>query len=62
MLMMDRPIVVSYKVGLGEVIWWGANTPLTNAAIAKSGNMALLLNSLGKPGEVRVFWDEYFHG
>jgi hypothetical protein len=57
-----RPIVVSYKVGQGEVIWWGANTPLTNAAIAKSGNMALLLNSLGEPGEVRVFWDEYFHG
>ena len=57
-----RPIVVSYKVGRGEVIWWGANTPLTNAAIARSGNMALLLNSLGEPGEVRVLWDEYFHG
>lgn len=58
----DRPIVVSYKAGLGEVIWWGASTPLTNAAIAKSGNMALLLNSLGQAGEVRVYWDEYFHG
>ena len=57
-----RPIVVSYKVGQGEVIWWGANTPLTNAAISKSGNMALLLNSLGEPGELHVFWDEYFHG
>jgi len=58
----DRPIVVSYKAGLGEVIWWGASTPLTNAAIAKSGNMALLLNSLGQPDEVQVYWDEYFHG
>lgn len=57
-----RPIVVSYKIGKGEVIWWGANTPLTNAAIAKSGNMALLLNSLGKAGEVHLLWDEYFHG
>jgi hypothetical protein len=57
-----RPIVVSYKVGQGEVIWWGANTPLTNGAIGKSGNMALFLNSLGGPGEVQVFWDEYFHG
>ena len=56
-----RPIVVSYKVGRGEVIWWGANTPLTNAAIAKSGNLALLLNSLGEAGEVHVLWDEYFH-
>jgi Domain of unknown function (DUF4350) len=58
----DRPIVVSYKAGLGEVIWWGASTPLTNAAIAKSGNMALLLNSLGVPGEAEIYWDEYFHG
>jgi hypothetical protein len=61
-----RPIVVSYKVGLGEVIWWGSSTPLTNALIAKSGNMALLLNSLGlnesNHDQVRIFWDEYFHG
>jgi hypothetical protein len=58
----DRPIVVSYKAGLGEVIWWGASTPLTNAYIAQSGNMALLLNSLGQPGDVQIYWDEYFHG
>ncbi len=58
----DRPIVVSYKFGNGEVIWWGASTPLTNAAISKSGNLALLLNSLGQPGDVHIFWDEYFHG
>ena len=57
-----RPIVVSYKVGKGEVIWWGASTPLTNAAIGKSGNLALLLNSLGQPNDVQVYWDEYFHG
>ena len=60
-----RPIVVSYQVGHGEVIWWGANTPLTNAGIAKSGNMALLLNSLGgadnQAGAVHILWDEYFH-
>jgi Domain of unknown function (DUF4350) len=57
-----RPIVVSYKVGHGEVIWWAASTPLTNAAIANSGNMALLLNSLGRPGDASILWDEYFHG
>jgi hypothetical protein len=56
-----RPIVVSYQVGKGEVIWWAASTPLSNAAIAKSGNLALLLNSLGQPGEVHIYWDEYFH-
>jgi hypothetical protein len=58
----NRPILVSYKVGNGEVIWWAASTPLTNAAITKSGNLALLLNSLGSATDVQVFWDEYFHG
>jgi hypothetical protein len=58
----NRPVVVSYKVGNGQVIWWAASTPLTNAAINKSGNLALLLNSLGQPNDVQVFWDEYFHG
>jgi Domain of unknown function (DUF4350) len=58
----ERPIVVSYKVGKGEVIWWGASTPLSNAAINQDGNLELLLNSLGNPGDIRVLWDEYFHG
>jgi hypothetical protein len=57
-----RPIVVSYKLGKGEVVWWGASTPLTNAAITRNGNLALLLNSLGQQNEVHVYWDEYFHG
>src|SRR5260370_24918806 len=58
----DRPIVVSYKVGQGQVIWWGSSIPMSNAGIEKSGNLALLLNSVGDPREVHVFWDEYFHG
>jgi Domain of unknown function (DUF4350) len=57
-----RPIVVSYKLGQGEVIWWGANTPLTNAAIGKAGNLALLLNALGPQNQAHIYWDEYFHG
>ena len=57
-----RPIVVSYRVEKGEVIWWGGSTPLTNAAIGASGNLALLLNSLGDANDVHVYWDEYFHG
>lgn len=56
-----RPIVVSYRVGKGEVIWWGGSTPLTNAAITRAGNLALLLNSLGGK-DVRVMWDEHYHG
>jgi len=58
----DRPIVVSYKVGKGEVVWWAASTPLSNGAIGDSGNLALLLNSLGDIENTQVFWDEYFHG
>jgi len=54
-------IVVSYKVGEGDVVWWGANTPLTNAGISQSGNLGLLLNSLGASKETRILWDEYFH-
>jgi hypothetical protein len=55
-------VVISYKVGKGEVIWWGATTPLINSGISKAGNLDLLLNSLGSPHNTRVLWDEYFHG
>jgi hypothetical protein len=57
----ERPIVVSYSIGHGEVIWWASSTPLTNAIISKSGNMALLLNSIGDANDVHILWDEYFH-
>jgi hypothetical protein len=57
-----RPIVVSYEVGKGQVIWWAASTPLNNGGIAKSGNMELLLNSIGPVDDNLVLWDEYFHG
>lgn len=58
----DRPIVVSYKFGKGEVIWWASATPLSNAGITAAGNLALLLNSLGDNKGVQILWDEYFHG
>jgi hypothetical protein len=56
-----RPIVVSYQVGKGQVIWWAASTPLSNGGIAHSGNMELLLNSIGPVDGNHVLWDEYFH-
>jgi hypothetical protein len=55
-----RPLVVSYKVGKGQVIWWASSIPLTNAGISASGNLALLLNSLGDR-HTHIYWDEYFH-
>jgi len=57
----DRPVVVSYKIGKGEVIWWAAPTPLTNAGIVASGNLSLFLASVGEDPETHVLWDEYFH-
>lgn len=56
-----RPVVVSFRLGQGQVIWWAASRPLSNAGISRSGNLSLLLNSLGSPQENRVLWDEYFH-
>ena len=55
-------VVVTYGYGNGQVIWWAAPTPLTNAGINQSGNLNLLLNCLGPPARTRVLWDEYYHG
>jgi hypothetical protein len=57
---VDGPVVISYRYGEGEVIWWSASEPLTNAGITESGNLDLLLNSIGDRG-TKVYWDEYFH-
>ena len=56
-----KGIVVSYKVGKGEVIWWASSGCLNNAGIREAGNLDLLLNSLGASKDVRILWDEYLH-
>jgi len=58
----EDAVVVSYRVGKGDVIWWAASTPLTNAGIREAGNMEFFLNSVGDPTQRRIYWDEYFHG
>jgi hypothetical protein len=58
----ETAAVITYAVGKGQVIWWGAATPITNAGIRQSGNLALFLNSVGPADGMRVLWDEYFHG
>ena len=55
-----KGIVVSYKVGKGEVIWWAGSGCLMNSGIRDDGNLDLLLNSIGPRG-TRVLWDEYLH-
>jgi hypothetical protein len=56
----DKPVVVSYQMGQGRVIWWASALPLTNAGIRDRGNLDLLLNSIGD--NRTVLWDEYYHG
>ena len=51
-------VVVSYSVGRGQAIWWADSLPLENAGITRSGNLALLLSSVGEPGSAHIVWDE----
>lgn len=57
----DEMVVVKYPYGRGEVLWWAAATPLTNAGLKEPGNLEFFLASLG---EMRspILWDEYVHG
>jgi hypothetical protein len=61
------PVVVSWRIGEGRILWWAAATPLTNSGISREGNLNLFLNAMNSrvPGEqsaVQIYWDEYFHG
>ena len=62
--LQDEPVVVVSQVGKGEVLWWSAATPLTNAGISQVDNLRLFLNAVSDAdGTPRtVYWDEYFHG
>jgi hypothetical protein len=53
-------VVVSYRLGKGEIIWWASALPLTNAGITEAHNLDLLVNSIGDAGH--ILWDEYFFG
>ncbi len=55
----EKPVVVSYALGRGRVIWWASALPLTNVGIRDRNNLDLLLNSLGDSR--RILWDEYYH-
>jgi Domain of unknown function (DUF4350) len=57
----ERTLVVKYPYGRGEVLWWAAATPLTNAGLKEPGNLEFFLACLGgaKGG---ILWDEYIHG
>ena len=58
----EKPVVVEYTVGQGEVLWLAASTPLTNAGVQEPGNMEFLLAAVGSPDRNEILWDEYVHG
>jgi hypothetical protein len=57
----DEAVVVKYPYGRGEVLWWAAATPLTNAGLKEPGNLEFLLASVGN-SKAPILWDEYIHG
>ena len=64
----EEPVVVTWRLEKGRILWWAAPTPLTNSGISREGNLAFFLGCIqtvrpaANPGETTVLWDEYFHG
>ncbi len=61
------PVIVSWQLGEGELLWWAGPGPLTNSGITREGNLNLLLNAVSNPRSEQgrqpaIYWDEYFHG
>jgi hypothetical protein len=54
-------VVVSYRYGAGEAIWWSSPMPITNRGLKEDASLKLVLASVGGPDR-RVLFDEYFHG
>jgi hypothetical protein len=55
-------VVTRFTVGRGEVLWWAAATPLTNAGLREPGNLEFVLACLGRPEDGPILFDEYLHG
>lgn len=58
----EKELVVKYGFGSGDVIWWAAATPLSNAGLQEPGNLEFFLACAGVSDNRRILWDEYFHG
>jgi Domain of unknown function (DUF4350) len=64
----QEPVVVTWRLEKGRILWWAAPTPITNSGISRGGNLPFFLGCIravrpsASPGETTVLWDEYFHG
>jgi hypothetical protein len=54
-------VVVSYRYGAGEAIWWSSPMPVTNLGLKEDASLKLVLASVGG-ADRRILFDEYFHG
>jgi len=54
-------VVVRYKVGESEAVWWSSPLPMTNRGLKEDASLKLLLASIGAPGRTILF-DESLHG
>jgi len=60
-----KPVVVTWSVGDGLIIWWAGSTPLSNAGITREDNFTFFLNTVTSSEQdepYRIYWDEYYHG
>lgn len=58
----DSIVVAHLRRSKGDIYWWASPTPITNAGIGRVDNLRFVLESLGRPGDGRILFDEYFHG
>jgi hypothetical protein len=64
----EEPVVVTWRLEKGRILWWAAPTPVTNSGISREGNLPFFLSCIQamrpgeSPDEATVLWDEYFHG
>jgi hypothetical protein len=64
----EEPVVVTWRVEKGRVLWWAAPTPVTNSGISLDGNLPFFLDCVqavrpgARPDQTTILWDEYFHG
>jgi hypothetical protein len=57
----EDAVVVSYRYGAGEAIWWSSALPITDQGLKADASLKLVLASVGG-SDRRVLFDEYFHG
>jgi hypothetical protein len=64
----EEPVVVTWRLAKGRILWWASPTPVTNSGISRDGNLPFFLDCIqaarpgANPDETTVLWDEYFHG